>query len=225
MKTLRSILFLGALLFSGAAYATCSGPFSANNSSLIAQTIVVGVDPVTGNCGTNTVTGAVPTNPATTQTLASSTTAYTAGQMIANSATAASVVPMSFTVSNAGGAAWFNAGRLYISDTTSTGPWFGVQIQLTIFNATTTYNTGDRGLYSLKTGSGGAIGNMLCTMNQTQGATNDGAWGRCAMVGAAATVRFGAGLSTLYVDAMATSNSLATAASGIVMTFVPEIAN
>jgi hypothetical protein len=220
MKNIKSLLILfGLLLFPAVAQAACTSPFSALDGSGTAKNIIVNSDGT--NCYNNSVTGSGPTNPTSTLTLTSSTTAYAAGQLMANNATAGSITVPSFSIQNSGGAFNLNGGRLTIADNTSTGPYNGTIIQLDFWTAAPTFTNGDRGVYSIATGSAGYLGSMSCTMTQPI-TTNDGAYSRCAMIGPSMTVTLSG--SSVFWTAQAISATLTTGASKVV-TFTPEIAN
>jgi hypothetical protein len=94
-----------------------------------------------------------------TMTLTSTTTGYTAGQLIANNATAGSVTNSSFTMPTLGGA--IPRLRLYSNDTTSTA-WAGATVQVDLWSASPTWTNGDRGTWLPATGSASHIASYTC---------------------------------------------------------------
>lgn len=108
--------------------------------------------------------------------LTSATTAYSAGQLIASSATASSIVVPSFIVPPSQDGALFTTPELSTNDSTSTG-WGGVTVQLDLWSAAPTFTNGDRGAFALATGSALHIGAFQCTMSAVAG---DGAYSECA---------------------------------------------
>jgi hypothetical protein len=99
------------------------------------------------------------TNPSSTLTLTSTTTAYTAGQLVANNATAGSITTPSFTILNQGAA--IGRLRLISNDTTSTA-WVNAQLQVDLWTATPTWTNGDRGTWLPATGSASHLAIFTC---------------------------------------------------------------
>jgi hypothetical protein len=124
---------------------------------------------------TDTASGAA-TNPTSTLTLTSSTSAYTAGQFIANNATAGSVTVPSFAIANSAGGALISRLRLTTNDATSTA-WGGQTITVDLWSAAPTFTNGDRGAWSPATGTANHLGAFSCAMSAEYG---DGAYGECA---------------------------------------------
>jgi len=120
-------------------------------------------------------TGAV-LSPPSTLTLPAVTTAYTANQLIANNATAASVVVPSIPFPPVPGGTVTPRLRLDTNDAASPG-WGGVTIQIDLWSAAPTFNNGDRAAWSIKTGSNNHIATFTCVMSTAQ---SDGAWSECA---------------------------------------------
>jgi hypothetical protein len=115
------------------------------------------------------------TLPSSTLTLTSATTAYTAGQLIANSATAGSVVVPSFSIANSGGYAAVGRFEISTNDATSTA-WGGQTISLDLWDAAPTFTNGDRAAFLPATGVGHHIALFTCVMNPEYG---DGAYASC----------------------------------------------
>jgi hypothetical protein len=116
--------------------------------------------------------GAPPTNPTSSLTLTSATTAYAAGQLIANNATAASVVVPSFTLP---AAVIVPRVRIAINDATSTA-WGGVGIRIDLWSAAPTFANGDRGAFSVATGTANHLAGYTCTLSAEYG---DGVYASC----------------------------------------------
>lgn len=154
-------------------------------------------------------------------TMTSSTTAYTAGQLIANSATAGNVVVPSFSLQNITGPyTAITRGRLQINDSTSTA-WGGQTITIDLWSAAPTFTNGDRGAYSPATGTANHLGSLTCVMSAEYG---DGVYSECS-VATGNFISLGLGSSTpIYWSATATSGSGVTGASKTI-SFTPEIVN
>ena len=140
-----------------------SAPALAAGSAIVGK---VGIDQTTpgatnliaaGQTGTWQVTPQLTS--VSTLTLTSSTTAYTSGQLIASSATAASIVNPSFSMPSAGGA--IPRIRFYTTDTLSTA-WAGASVQLDLWNAAPTWTNGDHGVWLPATGAASHIGSFSC---------------------------------------------------------------
>jgi hypothetical protein len=79
------------------------------------------------------------------------TTAYAAGDLIANSTTAGSVVPMSFTAARyAGGSGFIRAAKLRKSTTTLTNAFFRLHLYAADPSAATGITNGDNGAWLTK---------------------------------------------------------------------------
>lgn len=167
-----------------------------------------------------TMSGAI-TNPnASTLPMTSATTAYSAGQLIANSATAGSVVNPSFPILNSGGGSAIPRLRLFTNDTTSTA-WGGVSVQVDLWSTTPTWTNGDRGTWLPATGAGFHLGSYSCTMSTVWG---DGVSAECApTVGQYAAIKLASGLNVFW-SLKATSASGLTGTSKT-WTLVPELVN
>lgn len=148
--------------------------------------------------------------------LTSATTAYTAGQLIASSATAGSIVVPSFKIPAGYQAALIPRVRLSVNDATSTA-WGASSVTVDLWSAAPTFTNGDRGAFSPATGTGAHLGSYSCTMSAEYG---DGAYAECA----ASVGNFslsGVSSGTIYWSATATSGSGVTGASKV-FTLTPE---
>jgi hypothetical protein len=149
-------------------------------------------------------------NPQGALTLPSATTAYSAGSLIANSATAASVVDPSFSIPSAAGAASIPRVRLSTNDATSTA-WGSATIQVDLWTAAPTWTNGDRAAWSPATGTASHLATYVCYMSAEFG---DGAYAECAPTpgGIAPLLRLASG-QTIYWSLEAVSGSGVTGAS------------
>ena len=107
--------------------------------------------------GTWAVTPTVPA--ASTMNLTSTTTAYTANQLVANSGTAGSITNPSFSVPTAGGA--IPRLRLY-SDDIGTG-WQGATVQVDLWSSSPTWTNGDHAAWKPATGTAAHLASYSCT--------------------------------------------------------------
>lgn len=168
---------------------------------------------------TATSSGAV-TNPTSTLTLTATTTAYTAGQLIANSATAGSVVVPSFAIANSAGGAIIPRLRLTTNDTTSTA-WGSQQIRIDLWSAAPTFTNGDRGTWSPATGVAGHIASYTCTMSAEFG---DGAYSECTLIyGNNALAKLASGTSIFWTLNALTGSGVTGASK--VFTLTAELLN
>ena len=144
----------------------------------------------------------IPANPSSYLALTSATTARAGGTLIANSATAGSVVVPSFPISAQFRSAMSSGIRLAVNDPTSTG-WGGTIVDIDWWGPTApVFANGDRGAWSLTSGSVSGTGtagqtnhlaSFTCTLSVVNG---DGVYGECAPnVG---NVRIPANLSSVY---------------------------
>lgn len=160
------------------------------------------------------------TNPSSTLTLPSTTTAYSATTLIANSATAGSVVVPSFTISNVNNKGAIPRVRLSTNDTTSTA-WGAASINVDLWSSPPTFTNGDRGTWSPATGTANHLATYNCTMSAEYG---DGAFAECGIsVGNFALSSLASG-TVLYWTLEAVSGSGTTGASKV-FTLTPEILN
>ena len=159
--------------------------------------------------------------PTSTLQMTSTTTAYTAGQLIANSATGANVVVPQFTLQNAGGP--FTAitrGRLEINDTTASS-WNGQTVTVDLWSVAPTFSNGDRNTFSPATGTTYHLGALTCVMSSVYG---DGVYSEC-LVAVGNYISLSLYNPTyVYWTATATSGSGTTGVSKV-MSFTPEIVN
>lgn len=171
-------------------------------------------------CTTNSPLNQTILNQTTTLTLPATTTAYTAGQLIANSATAGSVVNPSFGILYNAGGAIIPRMRLTTNDSTSTA-WGGQTIRIDLWTTTPTWTNGDRGAWSPATQTAAHVGSFSCTMSAEYG---DGAFAECApVVGSYVTVKLGGGTS-VFVSLDAITGSGVTGASKV-FTIAAEVLN
>lgn len=167
-----------------------------------------------------TVSGSL-TNPSSTLTLPVTTTAYTSGQLIANSATAGSVVNPSFSILNTAGGASIGRLRLSINDTTSTA-WAGQTIQVDLWTATPTWTNGDRGTWLPATGAASHLASYACVLPTP--VWGDGLGTECSLnTGNFAGVKLASG-SSIFWSLKASTGSGVTGASGV-FTIIAEPLN
>lgn len=163
------------------------------------------------------------TNPTSTLTLPATTTAYNATsgpQLIANSATAGSVVTPSFSIANSAGAAFIPRLRLSTNDSTSTA-WSAATIQVDLWSASPTWANGDRAVWQPATGTASHLGSYTCTMSAEYG---DGAYAECyPTVGNGVQVRLGSGTS-IFWSLQSVNGSGVTGASKV-FTLTAELQN
>lgn len=175
------------------------------------------VQQVPGTAGT--MSGSI-TNPTSTLTMTSATTAYTANQIIATSATAGSIVNPSFAILNSAGGAAISRLRLSVNDATSTA-WGAQTIQVDLWSTTPTWTNGDRAAWALATGAAGHLGSFSCTMSAVNG---DGVYAECSpSVGNFAGVKLASGTS-IFWSLKATTGSGVTGASKV-FTLTAELIN
>jgi hypothetical protein len=152
-----------------------------------------------------------------TLTLTSATTAYTANQLIASSATAGSVVVPSVTIADPGGTPLVPRLRLVSNDTTSTA-WGGKTIQVDLWAAAPTFTNGDRAAWLTATGVANHLAAFTCVMSAVQG---DGYYSECAPVtGTYAVLK--PGNTTVFWTLQSIDGSGVTGASKT-MTLTPEV--
>jgi len=139
-------------------------------------------------------------SPPSTLTLPAPTTAYSAGNLIANSATAGNVVNPSFAIPPTGGA--IALAELTTNDTTATA-WGAQSINIDLWSAAPTWTNGDRGAWSPATGTSVHLGTFTCTMSAEYG---DGAFAECAPA-VGSFVPIPAGVTTVYWSLQAVTGS------------------
>ena len=119
------------------------------------------------------------TNPSNTLTMTSTTTAYSASQLICTSATAATcntaLASQYFQIANNNGGAYISRLRISNNDTTSTS-WGAVNINIDLWTAAPTFTNGDRGTWSPATGALSHLATYNCTMSAVYG---DGTFAEC----------------------------------------------
>lgn len=165
----------------------------------------------TGSECTTALSSSAITNPTSTLTMTSATTAYTAGQLIASNATAGSVVVPSFAIANSAGGAILPRLRLSVNDATGTA-WGAAGIQVDLWSAAPTWANGDRAAWSPATGAATHLGAYTCTMSAEFG---DGAFTECSpTVGNAAMPKLASGTSVFW-SLKATTGSGVTGASKV----------
>jgi len=202
-----------------ATIATNTGAAIPAGSAIIGKVSLDQTTPGTTNNVAASVNGVL-TNPTSTLTLTATTTAYTAGQLIANSATAGSVVNPSFVIANSAGGAVISRLRLSTNDTTATA-WGAQTIQVDLWTVTPTWTNGDRGTWSPATGTGSHLAAFTCLMSAEFG---DGAYAECApTVGTFASVKLPSGTS-IFWSLQAVSGSGVTGASNA-FTVAAEVLN
>ena len=207
-----------AFLLPTAAFSACSPPLAIKDGNSASQTAAAGCD------GSNFVpshgSSYALTNPTSTLTLTSATTAYTAGNLIASSATAGSVAVPSFSIPNTAGGFYAPRLRLSTNDATSTA-WGGVIVQIDLWSAAPTFTNGDRAAFAVATGTASHLAAYSCALSPEYG---DGAYAECApQVGTTPSIRLGSGTS-VYWSAMAVTGSGVTEASGA-LTLTAELSN
>lgn len=199
-----------------------SGPQQTSSGGGGGGSVTQGTSPwiesqVAGSPGT--FSGSV-TNPPSSITLPSSTTAYTAGQLIANNATAGSITNSSFSILNSAGGAAIPRVRLSTNDSTTTA-WSGQTIQVDLWSASPTWSNGDRAAWLPATGVASHLATYSCQMSIECG---DGAFAECGItVGNFTSVKLVSGTS-IYWSLEAITGSGVTGA-GKVFTVVPELIN
>lgn len=177
----------------------------------------VGTDPSTGNVNPGISNSYSITNATSTLTLPATTTAYTAGQAIASSATAGSVVVPSFTIPNTAGGFYLPAMLL----TTTDPAWSGAVVQIDTWRVAPTLTNGDRGAYLIATGSASYLGSYACALTSA----GDGSYSACApTVGTTPAVRLASGTSVFWTIQTTTGTTSVTAASGV-FTLTAELSN
>ena len=158
-----------------------------------------------------------PSNPASTLTLTSATTAYSASQFVANSATAGSVVVPTFPVSQQFQSAAIVGGRVSINDPTSVG-WIGATVNIDLWSSAPTFTNGDRAAWAVATGAAAHLGTLNCGAFNAAG---DGVYAECSVAVANFRLpRLPSG-SIVYWTVETTSATSTTAASKT-LTFTPE---
>lgn len=99
--------------------------------------------------------------PNDTFTRPADTTAYTAGDLIANSTTAGSVTPLKFSLNGVGRSGILRRVRIYKSGTTATAASF----TLHLFDASPTVNAGDNGAFAITSSMTNYLGSVALDMS------------------------------------------------------------
>lgn len=167
------------------------------------------------------------TNPTSTLTLPSTTTAYTAGTLICTSATVSTcntaLASQTITIANSAGAVNIPSLRLTTNDATSTA-WGAQTVQIDLWSAAPTFaTTGDRGNFNTDflTGTAGHLGAFTCVMSAELA---DGAYSECyPAVGAEVLPKLATGTS-IFWTAQAVTGSGTTGASKV-FTLTAEMRN
>lgn len=159
--------------------------------------------------------GLLGTNPTSTLTRPANTAAYSAGDLVASSTTAGSIVVPSFPVLNYDGSAIIS--RIRLSTNATTG--WGTNVTVNLWKSAPTYTYGDNGPYTVATGGSAHLATYACALTQYA----DAAAGECEIdVGSFLTVSFERG-QTIYWDLTATDG--ATPISGQTFTITAEMLN
>ena len=145
-------------------------------------------------------------NPFSILTLTSATTAYSANQLIANSATAGQVtVPVVILPKPT---TFIPRVRLSSNDATTTA-WPAQTIQIDLWSSAPTFTNGDRAAFAVATGSANHLGAYTCIMSASNG---DGYYAECGpAVGSAPA--YALNTSSLYWTAQAITGSGVTGAT------------
>jgi hypothetical protein len=152
-------------------------------------------------------------NPPSTLAMTPATAAYSAGQLIANSATAAAIVNPSFSLGSPGSAA-IPRVRLTNND----AAWDRVTVQVDLWNVSPTWVNGDRAAWFPATGTGGHLASYSCAMT----AGGDGSFAECALIsGALAIVKLPAGTNIFWSMQAVTASGVMGASK--TWTLTPEL--
>ena len=130
-----------------------------------------------GGC---TITSCAATNSPSLLTTGTATS-LSAGQIIASSSTAGSIVVPSFSIAYANGSAIVPK---LILVTNATSGWSAAQTQIDTWSSAPTFTNGDGGTYAVATGSANYLGSYTCTFGGVSGSANlgqagDGAYAEC----------------------------------------------
>lgn len=234
MKTLK-IALCAFLISTAAAFANGAGPDVAvtagsgttvhtlpgANAAGTTDTVALPIQGVTSGVPVLVTAplSATITNPTSPLTLTSATTAYAIGNLIASSATAASVVVPSFAIATSGGAAVINKLLLTSNDSTSTA-WGSAQIQVDLWTTAPTFTNGDRAAFVVATGTAAHRAAFTCTMSPEYG---DGVYAECTPNYGSEAVKLASG-TTIYWTLQALTISGVTGASKV-FTLTAELQN
>jgi hypothetical protein len=163
------------------------------------------------------------TNPTNTLTLPNLTTAYSTGTLICTSATAATcntaLASQTLTIANSGGSATIPRFHLYSTDVS----WAGQTVQIDIWTSAPTFTNGDRGSWSLATGSASHFATYTCLFSATYATPPDGLYAECDVSTKAYPV-MKLSTATYYWTAQAVTGVSVTVASKT-MTVLAETSN
>lgn len=159
--------------------------------------------------------GNITANPTSVLTRPTNTTPYAAGDVVASSVTAGSIVVPSFTATGtASGSGHLRRARLITSATTGLA---GISFQIDFWQAAPTFTNGDNGVYAVATGAASWLGQIVVSLLQA----GDGAYGVGApLVGNAIDFALASG-AVIYWSLQATVGFTPT--SGQTFTLIPEI--
>lgn len=157
------------------------------------------VQTMQGCAGCKPIPNQITARPSATFTFNGSTPTYAAGQIVANSSTAGSVTPLSWTATTAA-ACSFDLYQVKLS-ITQTGAgvntaFDGWQLLMRFYTSAPAYGAGDGSAYRVTTGGANLVATYSCTLTQL----DDAATGNCVPVNAPPlTLKLASG-STLYAD-------------------------
>ncbi len=223
--TINSTQWGGATLGAATAWGTApSGNVQGVNANILTfpSGSIAGASPGAPNGGVIAPVSGDVTNPSSTLTLTSATTAYAAGQLIANNATGTGITVPSFSIANGAGAASIPRMRLISNDSTATA-WGGVSVNVELWSASPTFGSsyGDRASY-YPSGTTNWLATYNCSFNGIVNA--DGVAATCYPFGGAAPLIKLTSGATIYWTVYAASPSGVTGASKT-LTLAPEIYN
>jgi hypothetical protein len=156
------------------------------------------------------------TNPSSTIARPANTTPYGGGDLIANSATAGSVVVPSFSIQSFAGGVIIPRIRVF---TNAPSGWNNVQLSINLWKGAPTYVNGDNGIYSVVTGAVLWLANYSVILTQFV----DGAAGGGTLTAAnGVALKLTSGTSIFYDIQIV---GAATPISGQLFTVVPELFN
>jgi hypothetical protein len=168
--------------------------------------------------------GAVTNPTASITTPVTTTTAYTAGQLICTSPTVATcnsgISGAPVAIANSAGGAILSRVRLVAADVVSTG-WPLQTIRVDLWSASPVFvTTGDRGAFvtDFSTGAAGHLASFNCIMTAST-PNGDGLWSECApSIGSAATIKLASGTSVFWTLTAVTGSGVVTAAKAFTLT-------
>jgi hypothetical protein len=156
------------------------------------------------------------TNPSSSFARPANTTPYGAGDLVANSATAGSIIVPSFSILSTAGGVIVPRIRIF---TNAPSGWNNVQLSINLWKGAPTYINGDNGIYSVATGASLWLANYSVILTQFV----DGAVGGGTLTAAnGVALKLTSGTSIFYdIQIIGT----ATPISGQLFTVVPELFN